>query len=60
MRQLLMDVPTAFEIRPAHARDLEAAGRQVLRENPEFERLRRRMGAQSIATGPVPPDAETP
>jgi len=24
------------------------------------QRLRRRMGAQSIATGPVPPDAETP
>jgi NTE family protein len=60
MRQLLMDVPTAFEILPAHAHALEAAGRQVLRKNPEFQRLRRNLGAQSMATGPAPPGADTP
>lgn len=59
-RRLLMDVPTAFEILPAHAHDLQAAGRQVLRENPEFQRLRRSLGAQSMATGPAPSGAEKP
>ena len=60
MRQLLMDVPTAFEILPAQAHALEAAGRQVLRKNPEFQRLRRSLGAQSMATGHASPGAETP
>jgi len=60
MRRLLMDVPTAFEILPAHARALTAAGRQVLRANREFQRLRRSLGAQSMATGPESPDAQTP
>ncbi|RZL89586.1 MAG: patatin-like phospholipase family protein [Variovorax sp.] len=60
MRQLLMDVPTAFEILPAHTHDLEAAGRLALRENPEFQRLRRSLGAQSMATGPASPGVDTP
>ncbi|MGJ7510292.1 patatin-like phospholipase family protein [Variovorax sp. GT1P44] len=60
LRQLLLDVPTAFEILPAHARELQAAGRQVLRENPEFQRLRRSLDSQSMAASIGPPGAETP
>ncbi|MGO4392982.1 patatin-like phospholipase family protein [Variovorax sp. M-6] len=60
MRQLLMNVPTAFEILPTHAHALEAAGRQVLRENPEFQRLRHSLDSQPMAAGTAPPGAETP
>ncbi|MDM0116659.1 patatin-like phospholipase family protein [Variovorax sp. J22R133] len=60
MRQLLMDVPTAFEILPAHAHDLEASGRQVLRDNPEFQRLRRRLGVRSMTARIASPGVETP
>lgn len=60
MRHVLMDVPTAFEILPAHAHALEAAGRQVLRDNPEFQRLRRSLGVQSTATAGALPGAQTP
>jgi NTE family protein len=57
MRKVLMDVPTAFEILPAHARDLEAAGRQALRDHPEFQRLRRSLGTPAMATGSASDDA---
>lgn len=53
-REILLHVPTAFEILPVHARKLEAAGRRVLRDSPEFQRLRRSLGAQDEATGGPP------
>lgn len=43
-RKTLLQVPTAFEILPAHSRALQRAGRAVLRRSPEFQRLRRSLG----------------
>lgn len=46
-RKTLLHVPTAFEILPAHSRQLQEAGRRVLRRSPEFQRLRRSLGLDS-------------
>lgn len=46
-RQTLLHVPTAFEILPAHSRQLQEAGRELLRRSPEFQRLRRSLGLDS-------------
>lgn len=43
-RDSLLLVPTAFEILPSHSRDLQAAGRELLRASAEFRRLRRSLG----------------
>jgi NTE family protein len=47
MRQRLLQVPTAFEILPSDSRQLQAAGREVLRASPEFQRLRRSLGLEA-------------
>jgi len=47
MRQHLLQVPTAFEILPSDSRLLQAAGREVLRASPEFQRLRRNLGMEA-------------
>jgi NTE family protein len=39
LRQTLLRVPTALTILPIQVRQLQAAGRQALRESPEFQRL---------------------
>lgn len=44
LRRTLLHVPTAFEILPAHSRQLQAAGRTALRQSAEFQRLRRSLG----------------
>jgi NTE family protein len=44
LRRELLHVPTAFEILPEHSRQLQAAGRELLRQSPEFQRLRRSLG----------------
>jgi NTE family protein len=49
-RKALLYVPTAFEILPAHSRDLQEAGRELLRASPEFQRLRRSLGIADDAT----------
>ena len=49
-RQLLLHVPTAFEILPSHSRQLQQAGRESLRASPEFQRLRRSLGLARDAT----------
>ncbi|MDF2463407.1 MAG: hypothetical protein K0Q43_1642 [Ramlibacter sp.] len=46
-RQTLLHVPTAFEILPSHSRQLQEAGRELLRASPEFQRLRRSLGLHS-------------
>ena len=46
VRRTLMNVPTAFTILPIQVRRLQIAGRQALRESPEFQRLRRSLAAQ--------------
>jgi NTE family protein len=51
----LLHVPTAFEILPGHSRQLQEAGRQLLRGSAEFQRLRRSLGLDS--GGPVLSDA---
>ena len=43
-RKTLLQVPTAFEILPTHSRQLQEAGRELLRASPEFQRLRRSLG----------------
>ena len=48
-RDILLHVPTAFEILPAHARQLQSAGRRVLRDSPEFQRLRQGLGVRDDA-----------
>jgi len=45
VRRTLMSVPTAFTILPIQVRQLQIAGRQALRESPEFQRLRRSLTA---------------
>ena len=54
-RKTLLHVPTAFEILPGHSRQLQEAGRQLLRGSAEFQRLRRSLGLDS--GGPVLSDA---
>ena len=44
LRESLLNVPTAFEILPSHSKQLRAAGRALVRANPEFQRLRRSLG----------------
>ena len=56
-RKTLLHVPTAFEILPGHSRQLQEAGRQMLRGSAEFQRLRRSLGLDS--GGPVLSDAGT-
>jgi len=48
--QALLHVPTAFEIQPAHSRQLQEAGRGLLRDSPEFQRLRRSLGLDADTT----------
>lgn len=58
VRQTLMSVPTAFAILPIQVRRLQIAGRQALRESPEFQRLRRSLAAEpetAIADMPAMP-----
>ena len=50
LRQTLLQVPTAFEILPKHSRQLQQAGRELLRASPEFQRLRRSLGLEADAT----------
>jgi NTE family protein len=38
LRQSLLQVPTAFTITPDYVEQLQAAGRDVLRQSPEFQR----------------------
>jgi NTE family protein len=47
-RDALLHVPTAFEILPSQSRELQAAGRQLLRASAEFRRLRRSLRAEGI------------
>lgn len=47
-RRSLLQVPTAFTVLPLQVRQLEQAGRVVLRESPEFQRLRDGLAAQPI------------
>jgi len=48
--QTLLHVPTALEILPAHSRQLQEAGRGLLRDSPEFQRLRRSLGLDADTT----------
>jgi NTE family protein len=48
-RKTLLQVPTAFEILPAHSRQLQEAGRALLRSSPEFQRLRLSFGLPSAS-----------
>jgi len=47
-RQSLLQVPTALTILPLQVRQLEQAGRLVLRESPEFQRLRDGLVAEHV------------
>jgi NTE family protein len=53
-RKALLQVPTAFEILPSHSRQLQEAGRALVRSAPEFRRLRRSLGLDG---GPMLSDA---
>ena len=58
VQQTLMTVPTALTILPIQVRQLQIAGRQALRESPEFQRLRRSLAAEpetAIADMPAMP-----
>lgn len=44
VRNTLLRVPTAFEILPSHSRQLQEAGRELLRQSPEYQRLRLSLG----------------
>ena len=47
LRKRLLQVPTAFEILPSDSRQLQEAGREVVRASPEFQRLRRSLGLEA-------------
>lgn len=51
LRRQLLRVPTAFTIGPGDVSELTAAGRQVLRQSPDYQALLRSLGAQQ----PAPP-----
>lgn len=51
-RRSLLQVPTAFTILPLQVRQLEKAGRMVLRESPEFQRLREGLVAERTHPSP--------
>ncbi|CAM3719744.1 patatin-like phospholipase family protein [Polaromonas hydrogenivorans] len=57
-RQTLLHLPTAFEILPAHSRQLQEAGREVLRASPEYQRLRRSLGLETTSVAAADADAE--
>ena len=61
-RDSLLHVPTAFEILPSQSRELQAAGRQLLRASPEFRRLRRNLGLDEgeALTSEAAPEGEEP
>ncbi|MGZ5179556.1 MAG: patatin-like phospholipase family protein [Ramlibacter sp.] len=61
-RDALLHVPTAFEILPSQSRELQAAGRELLRASPEFRRLRRGLGldAGEALTSDATPEDEEP
>jgi NTE family protein len=46
LRRQLLRVPTAFTVLPLQVRQLQQAGRQVLRESPAFQRLRHQLAAE--------------
>jgi NTE family protein len=46
LRQTLLRVPTALTILPMQVHQLQAAGRQALRESPEFQRLSQDLAAE--------------
>lgn len=50
LRQSLLRVPTALQLLPIQVRQLQLAGRQALRESPEFQRLSASLGAEPPAT----------
>ena len=55
VRRTLMSVPTAFTVLPIQVRRLQIAGRQALRESPEFQRLRRSLAAEpEVALADMP------
>ena len=45
LRRSLLHVPTALTILPIQVRQLQRAGREVLRESPAFQRLREHLNA---------------
>lgn len=50
MRQRLAKVPTGFSLEPAQADELIAAGRALLRDNPDFRRLLEALGGTGAAS----------
>lgn len=46
-RERLLRIPTAFSIKDSEVTSLIAAGREVLRNSPEFRRLKRSLGIES-------------
>lgn len=49
LRRLLLKVPTAFTIAPDDVTQLIGAGRQVLRQSPDYQALLRSLGARQRA-----------
>ena len=50
LRQRLAKVPTGFSLEPAQADELIAAGRALLRDNPDFRRLLEALGGTGAAS----------
>ena len=55
MRRRLLLVPTALTILPIQVRELQKAGREVLRESPAFQHLRQRLQAETGSVAHAPP-----
>jgi NTE family protein len=52
LRRRLLQVPTALTILPLQVRELRQAGREVMRESPEFQAVRHSLARPSMATDP--------
>ncbi len=59
LRRSLLQVPTALTILPIQVRQLQKAGREVLRESPAFQRLRQSLqaGSEEVAAAATEPAA---
>lgn len=53
LRRQLLRVPTAFTVLPIQVRQLQQAGRQVLRESPAFQRLKHSLSGQGQLQRPA-------
>jgi len=59
LRHTILTIPTAFTIDPEQVHQLVEAGREALRQSPEFKRLRRSLTDETVEDGEAARPART-